>query len=93
LNEGAASYIAMRSLGEPDAFPHTDLGLRQALSIRGRPVSPAELLCAFKKFTPWRAYAAMHFLAALPKTSRPTDSPEPRVSVPHRSRQNIASPF
>ena len=25
-----AHYIAMRALAEPDAFPHTDLGLRKA---------------------------------------------------------------
>jgi AraC family transcriptional regulator of adaptative response / DNA-3-methyladenine glycosylase II len=69
LNEGAASYIAMRSFGEPDALPHTDLGLRRALAARGRPVSPTELLGIFEKFTPWRAYAAMHFLAVSPRTA------------------------
>src|SRR5690606_8433300 len=27
-----ASYVALRGLGDPDAFPGTDLGIRQALS-------------------------------------------------------------
>jgi AraC family transcriptional regulator of adaptative response / DNA-3-methyladenine glycosylase II len=68
LNQGIASYIAMRAFGEPDAFPHTDRGLRQALAIRGRPISDAKLLLMFNKFRPWRAYTAMHFSAAMQKT-------------------------
>jgi len=66
LDRGAAAYIAMRALGEPDALPHTDRGLRQAFAIHGKPASPAELFLMFKNFTPWRAYAAMHFSAAPP---------------------------
>jgi len=65
LNQGVASYIAMRSFGEPDALPHTDHGLLQALATHAKPLSPAELLNAFKEFKPWRAYAAMHFSAAM----------------------------
>jgi AraC family transcriptional regulator of adaptative response / DNA-3-methyladenine glycosylase II len=72
LNESVASYIAMRSCGEPDSLPHTDRGLRQALATDGRPVSPAELLRIFRTFKPWRAYAAMHFSAAMQKSGRPT---------------------
>jgi AraC family transcriptional regulator, regulatory protein of adaptative response / DNA-3-methyladenine glycosylase II len=68
LNEGVASYIAMRSFGEPDALPSTDRGLLQALEIYGGSVRSAELLHVFEKFKPWRAYAAMHFLAAMQKT-------------------------
>jgi AraC family transcriptional regulator of adaptative response / DNA-3-methyladenine glycosylase II len=49
-----ASYIAMRALREPDAFPTTDLGLLRALAI-----SPAELADAAEAWRPWRAYAAM----------------------------------
>jgi AraC family transcriptional regulator of adaptative response / DNA-3-methyladenine glycosylase II len=66
LDESAASYIAMRSLGEPDAVPHADLGLRRAFGTRGTAVSPAELLHIFESFRPWRAYAAMHLWAATP---------------------------
>jgi AraC family transcriptional regulator of adaptative response / DNA-3-methyladenine glycosylase II len=67
LEKGVASYIAMRIFGDPDALAHTDRGLRQALGSRGRPVSPAELIRIFRPFKPWRAYAAMHFLAAKQK--------------------------
>jgi len=47
-----ADYIAMRALGDPDAFPATDLVLARALGADG--VARAE------RWRPWRAYAAMH---------------------------------
>ena len=64
MDESVVSYIAMRTLGEPDALPYKDLGLRRALGSYRRTVSPAELLRSFEKFRPWRAYAAMHLWAA-----------------------------
>lgn len=51
-----AEYIAMRALGDPDAFPHSDLGLLHALKI----AKPAKLLSLSEKWRPWRAYAALH---------------------------------
>jgi len=51
-----AEYIAMRALGDPDAFPHSDLGLLHALKI----TKPAKLLSMSEKWRPWRAYAALH---------------------------------
>jgi len=51
-----AEYIAMRALGDPDAFPHSDLGLLHALKIS----KPAKLLSMSEKWRPWRAYAALH---------------------------------
>jgi AraC family transcriptional regulator of adaptative response / DNA-3-methyladenine glycosylase II len=47
------AYILMRAVGDPDAFPGTDLGLRRALGELGCPVSHAE------RWRPWRAYAAV----------------------------------
>ena len=47
------SYIAMRS-GDPDAFPHGDLGLRKAAGCTDR-----ELLRRAEAWRPWRAYAAL----------------------------------
>ncbi len=52
-----AHYIAMRALGEPDAFPHTDLGLRKAAAAIG--IDPAKLLAHGERWRPWRAYAAI----------------------------------
>lgn len=53
-----AHYIAMRALGEPDAFPQGDLGLRRALS-NGRLISASALAERAERWRPWRAYAAM----------------------------------
>jgi len=54
-----AHYIAMRALGEPDAFPVGDLGLRRALGNSGAPLPTAELAQLAEDWRPWRAYAAM----------------------------------
>lgn len=51
-----AEYVAMRALGDPDAFPHSDLGLMQALELD----RPAALLTRAEAWRPWRAYAALH---------------------------------
>ncbi len=53
-----AHYIAMRGLGEPDAFPASDLILRRAAG-RGRELSATELLQMSEAWRPWRAYAAI----------------------------------
>jgi AraC family transcriptional regulator, regulatory protein of adaptative response / DNA-3-methyladenine glycosylase II len=48
-------YIAMRALGWPDAFPHTDYGVRKALADR-----PArEILALSQAWSPWRSYATI----------------------------------
>ena len=59
ISEAALSYVAMRSLGDPNAVPHGDIGIRRALPGRGKAVSPQQLLGVFQNFQPWRAYAAM----------------------------------
>jgi len=51
-----AEYIAMRALGDPDAFPHSDLGLMHALKID----KPMKLQALAEKWRPWRSYAAIH---------------------------------
>jgi AraC family transcriptional regulator of adaptative response / DNA-3-methyladenine glycosylase II len=51
------AYVLMRAVGDPDAFPGTDLGLRRALRDLGCQVSRAE------RWRPWRAYAAVHLWA------------------------------
>lgn len=50
-----ASYVAMRALGDPDAIPLGDLGLRRALGL-----SPKALEARSEAWRPWRAYAAMY---------------------------------
>jgi AraC family transcriptional regulator of adaptative response / DNA-3-methyladenine glycosylase II len=56
IGNWTAQYIAMRALGDPDAFPASDLGLlRGALSQNER-----ELTQRAESWRPWRAYAAMY---------------------------------
>jgi AraC family transcriptional regulator of adaptative response / DNA-3-methyladenine glycosylase II len=52
-----AHYIAMRALREPDAFPHTDLGLKKAAMAAG--IDPDKLLARAERWRPYRAYAAV----------------------------------
>jgi AraC family transcriptional regulator of adaptative response / DNA-3-methyladenine glycosylase II len=54
-----AEYVALRALGEPDAFPASDLGLRRALGPPGRPLPTRALEQRSKDWQPWRAYAAV----------------------------------
>ena len=56
-----AQYVAMRALGEPDAFPASDLGLlRGAQRAFGQRFSAATLARRADPWRPWRSYAAMH---------------------------------
>ncbi|GAC1327783.1 MAG: hypothetical protein NVSMB13_14380 [Mycobacteriales bacterium] len=52
--------IAMRALGDPDAFLPTDLGVRAAARRLGLADSPAALEAASRRWQPWRAYAVQH---------------------------------
>ncbi|MGE0321174.1 MAG: AlkA N-terminal domain-containing protein [Polyangiaceae bacterium] len=54
-----AGYIAMRALHDPDALPHGDLVLRQALGSKEAPVSNAALEARAEAWSPWRAYATL----------------------------------
>jgi AraC family transcriptional regulator of adaptative response / DNA-3-methyladenine glycosylase II len=59
-----AQYIAMRALGEPDAFPAGDLGVRKALGNGAGPLSERAALQAAEPWRPWRAYAVIHLWLA-----------------------------
>src|SRR5215475_1342325 len=56
IGDWTAQYIAMRALRWPDAFPHSDLGLRKALGE----TSSKRILEIAENWRPWRAYALMH---------------------------------
>ncbi|HEV2094651.1 MAG TPA: AlkA N-terminal domain-containing protein [Rubrobacter sp.] len=60
-----ASYVAMRALGDPDAFPTTDLGLRRALARLGHRGDPRSVQALAEGWRPWRSYAAQHLWAGL----------------------------
>ncbi len=62
-----ADYVAMRALGEPDAFLPTDTGVRDGAhrlgidDIRGRS----------DRWRPWRSYALMHLWSSLSGPASP----------------------
>jgi AraC family transcriptional regulator, regulatory protein of adaptative response / DNA-3-methyladenine glycosylase II len=64
------AYIAMRALGDPDAFMPTDLGVRHALErlgCDGRPPGASRLA---EHWRPYRAYATQHLWAYLAAATR-----------------------
>ena len=60
-----ASYVAMRALGDPDAFLAGDIGIRHALWRLGRPAEGPEATARAEPWRPWRSYAVMHLWSSL----------------------------
>jgi len=61
----SAEMIAMRALGDPDAFPATDLGVVMAARQLNLPSVPKLLIGRSSRWRPWRSYATQHFWTAL----------------------------
>jgi AraC family transcriptional regulator, regulatory protein of adaptative response / DNA-3-methyladenine glycosylase II len=55
--------IAMRGLGDPDAFTAADLGVRAAARELGLPATPAALTGRAAAWRPWRSYAVQYLWA------------------------------
>jgi AraC family transcriptional regulator, regulatory protein of adaptative response / DNA-3-methyladenine glycosylase II len=71
LGPWTAHYIALR-LGEPDALPASDIGLRRALANGSAPgVLPSahEVTARAEGWRPWRALAAVHLWSSGPAAS------------------------
>ena len=68
--------VAMRALGDPDAFVAADLGVRRGAAALGLPDTPAALVARSGRWRPWRASAVQHLWAA-------TDHPINRWPTPH----------
>ncbi|HEY6738118.1 MAG TPA: AlkA N-terminal domain-containing protein [Actinopolymorphaceae bacterium] len=75
-----AQYVALRGLGDPDAFPGTDLGIRRALVDLGVEDRPATIEALAERWRPLRSYAAQH-LWTHHTDSRPDDRLDPRALV------------
>lgn len=60
-----AEIVAMRGLGDPDAFPATDLGVRLAAELLGIPGEPRALSAHSVRWRPWRSYAVQHLWTTL----------------------------
>lgn len=61
IGDWTAQYIAMRALAWPDAFPHTDYGVKKALGV----ASPRQVLALAEGWRPWRAYATLYLWNSL----------------------------
>jgi AraC family transcriptional regulator of adaptative response / DNA-3-methyladenine glycosylase II len=59
-----SAYIAMRALGDADAFLATDLGVRRGLEALGHDGRPVAALAMADHWRPYRAYAVQHLWAA-----------------------------
>lgn len=58
IGQWTADYVALRALGDPDAFLPTDLGVRRGAAALGLPDDPVNLAThADKHWAPWRSYA------------------------------------
>ena len=56
IGNWTAQYIAMRTLGWPDAFLETDSGIKRALPG----YSPKQMLELAERWRPWRSYATVN---------------------------------
>jgi len=59
-----AQYVALRALGEPDAFPAADLILRRMAGPPGAPLTTRALAARAEAWRPWRGYAVLHLWRA-----------------------------
>jgi AraC family transcriptional regulator of adaptative response / DNA-3-methyladenine glycosylase II len=82
-----AEYVALRALGEPDAFPHGDWVLRRMTAAPGAPMlSVRELEERAQRWHPWRGYATIHLWHAAAelgvRTPRGTPARAARAAPP-----------
>jgi AraC family transcriptional regulator of adaptative response / DNA-3-methyladenine glycosylase II len=63
LGPWTVETIAMRALGDPDAFIATDLGVRAAARTLGLPATPGALTRHAAAWRPWRSYAVQYLWA------------------------------
>jgi AraC family transcriptional regulator of adaptative response / DNA-3-methyladenine glycosylase II len=65
IGDWTAQYVGLRALGEPDAFPASDLVLRRmAAGPDCSPLSVREMEQCARSWRPWRGYAAMYLWRA-----------------------------
>ena len=77
VGEWTAQYIAMRALGESDAFLAADVAVQRRFALHGRRLAVSELLARAQRWRPWRAYAVLHLWMAeadIPQISLPKET-------------------
>jgi AraC family transcriptional regulator of adaptative response / DNA-3-methyladenine glycosylase II len=60
IDRSMAEYVALRALGEPDAFPSNDPVLRRVAGNNDHSLSAQQLEARSEAWRPWRGYAALH---------------------------------
>ena len=93
ITDDALSYIAMRALGDPNAFPEGDTGLHRPLRAGGIRMSGVGLQSRFEGIRPWRACAAMHLWAATEQARGPNCARRNLQARSKRSKTHLAGPL
>ncbi|MEQ1831456.1 MAG: AlkA N-terminal domain-containing protein, partial [Candidatus Eisenbacteria bacterium] len=94
IGDWTAQYLAMRALGEPDAFPAGDLGVRQALAVRGVLPSERQVRERAERWRPWRSYAVLALWTEpklAPSTGRKPRRARPAITPTHATRSRARS--
>ena len=78
IGDWTAEYVALRALGEPDAFPAADLVLRKAAAEGGPPITARALAARAEAWRPWRGYAVFHLWNAAASSPVPRRRSRPR---------------
>jgi AraC family transcriptional regulator, regulatory protein of adaptative response / DNA-3-methyladenine glycosylase II len=84
--------IAMRALGDPDAFVPGDLAVRQAAERLGLPARPAPLTARAESWRPWRAYAVQYLWATGDHPATRLPEGDTAVSTEERRRGGETAP-
>jgi AraC family transcriptional regulator, regulatory protein of adaptative response / DNA-3-methyladenine glycosylase II len=83
-----SEVVAMRALGDPDAFPVTDLGIRRGAQALGLPGARSALIACAEGWRPWRAYAVQHLWGA---TRHPINAWPPVASASAPAAERLAA--
>ena len=87
IGAGTAQYIALRALGEPDAFPATDRVLRRVASTSAAPLTAHALEARAEAWRPWRGYATLHLWRA----ASDQDGGRPRADARNNRLSSVRS--
>jgi AraC family transcriptional regulator of adaptative response / DNA-3-methyladenine glycosylase II len=87
LGPWTIELIAMRAMGDPDAFVGTDLGVRRAAGTLGLAPTPRALVEHAERWRPWRSYAVQYLWSVLdhPINRMPDNEPR-RTATTDRAR-------
>jgi AraC family transcriptional regulator of adaptative response / DNA-3-methyladenine glycosylase II len=81
--------VAMRALGDPDAFCEGDLGVRRAAEGLGMTATPVALRSRSERWAPWRAYAVQYLWATSDHPINSWPPPANSVEIGRRSPKEL----